>query len=176
MPTTLPLLREDITYEEARQRETNTLHHLTYPRAQLEFYNFIYGRQTLIKKRVAHHLNLPSPSACHVAAPKEWMQGSFNLCVPVTLDDSTRVLVRFPLSYRTGDGVCPGNGDEKLRCEAATYAWMQKECPKIPIPHIYGFALSTGQCVCLLFGINKGNESRFLLTLYSLLPSHIALL
>jgi len=67
-----------------------------------------------------------------------------------SLADSQRVLIRFPLPYRVGDKVCPGNGDEKVRCEAATYAWMQKECPSIPIPQIYGFALSTGQCVCAL--------------------------
>lgn len=146
MPTTLPLLREEITYEEARQRETNTLHQLTYPKAQLEFYNFVYRRQTLIQKRVAHHLGLPSPSVCHVAAPKDWMQGSFNLCVPVTVGPSKRVLIRFPLPYRIGDKICPGNGDEKVRCEAGTYAWMQQECPGVPIPHLYGFALSTGQC------------------------------
>jgi len=145
MPTTLPLLREDVTYEEARQRETNTLHHLTYPKAQLEFWNFLYRRQTLIQKRVAHHLNVPS-STCQVAAPKDWMQGSFNLCIPVTLADSNRVLIRFPLPYRVGDKVCPGNADEKARCEAATYVWMQKECPRIPIPRLYGFALSSGQC------------------------------
>merc|ERR1712000_518727 len=127
MPTTLPLLRENVTYEEARQRETNTLHQLTYPKAQLEFYNFLYRRQILIQKRVAHHLNVPS-STCQVAAPKDWMQGSFNLCIPVTLADSKRVLIRFPLPYRVGDKVCPGNADEKVRCEAATYVWMQKEC------------------------------------------------
>lgn len=149
MPTTLPLLRENVTYEEARQRETNTLHQLTYPKAQLEFYNFLYRRQILIQKRVAHHLNVPS-STCQVAAPKDWMQGSFNLCIPVTLADSKRVLIRFPLPYRVGDKVCPGNADEKVRCEAATYVWMQKECPRIPIPRLYGFALSSGQCVCPL--------------------------
>jgi len=74
------------------------------------------------------------------------MHGSFNLCIPVTIANSKLVLIRFPLPYRVGDKARPGNGDEKLRCEAATYAWMQDKCPDVPIPHLYGFALSTGQC------------------------------
>ncbi len=150
MPVTLPLLCGKITYDEARQRETNTLLHLTYPNAQLEFYGFIDRRRELIQERVAHHLGLRSPSVCRVTHSTNWMHGSFNLCIPVTIADSKLVLIRFPLPYRVGDKVRPGNGDEKLRCEAATYAWMQDKCPDVPIPHLYGFALSTGQCVCHL--------------------------
>lgn len=148
MPVMLPLLRGNITYNEARHRETNILLQLTYPKAQLEFYRFIDRRQKLIQERVAHHLGLPSPSVCRVAPWTEWMSGSFNLCVPVTIADLKRVLIRFPLPYRVGDKVHPGNCDEKLRCEAATYAWMHDECPDVRIPHLYGFALSNGQCVC----------------------------
>ncbi|KAJ0417842.1 hypothetical protein BJY00DRAFT_288788 [Aspergillus carlsbadensis] len=39
----------------------------------------------------------------------------------------------------------PGNGDEKVRCEAGAYAWLQENCPDVAIPELYGFALSTGQ-------------------------------
>jgi hypothetical protein len=52
------------------------------------------------------------------------MQGAFNLCVPVMVNGSKRVLMRFPFPYRIGEGTfCRGNSDEKVRCEAATYAW-----------------------------------------------------
>lgn len=67
MLVTLSLPREDITYDEARNRETNILLHLTYPRAQLDFYSFIDRRQKLIQERVARYLGLPSPSLCRVA-------------------------------------------------------------------------------------------------------------
>lgn len=149
LPTTRPLLHENIGYEDARERETNILLRLTYPEAQRKFYDILSQRESLIQQRVAHHLNLSSHRICHVAAPQDWMQGSYNLCIPVTIGISKqqRVLMRFPLPHRVGDEVCPGNGDEKPRCEAATYKWMQQECSSIPIPHLYGFALSTGQCV-----------------------------
>jgi hypothetical protein len=97
---------------------------------------------------VAHHLNLSS-AVCHVAGIEDWLQGSFNVCVPITIDtlNGKRVLLRFPLPYRVGEAYRPGNGDEKIRCEAGTYAWLQENCAEVPIPELYGFALSSGESV-----------------------------
>ncbi|RLL93487.1 hypothetical protein CFD26_100822 [Aspergillus turcosus] len=78
------------------------------------------------------------------------MHGSFNLIVPVTVEEFGRVIIRFPLPYRVGDSFHPGNSDEKVKCEAGTYAWLQQECPTIPIPRLYGFGLTTGQCFTTL--------------------------
>ncbi|UNI21350.1 hypothetical protein JDV02_007346 [Purpureocillium takamizusanense] len=33
------------------------------------------------------------------------------------------------------------SADETLRCEAATYLWLQERCPDIPIPKLHGFGL-----------------------------------
>lgn len=98
---------------------------------------------------VAHHLGLGSYAVCHVAEEENWLNGSFNICVPTTIDNwnGKRVLIRFPLPYRIGEAARPGNGDEKIRCEAGTYAWLQENCPDVPIPGLYGFALSTGETV-----------------------------
>ncbi|OAA37684.1 Aminoglycoside phosphotransferase [Metarhizium rileyi] len=52
------------------------------------------------------------------------------------------VLLRFPLPYRVGEAVRPGNSDEKVNGEAAAYAWLQENCPSVPIPQLYGFGLS----------------------------------
>jgi hypothetical protein len=51
------------------------------------------------------------------------------------------------LPYRVGEAFRPGNGDKKVRCEAGTYAWLQENCADVPIPRLYGFALSTGETV-----------------------------
>lgn len=145
MSTELPLLRGTITYSNAWDHDTNILHRLRFVPARDKFFNHIDQRHHLTKEIVAHHLGL-SPAICHVANRDAWMNGSFNLCVPVVVGTS-RVLVRFPLPYRVGDRPYPGNGDEKVRCEAGTYAWLQKECPSIPVPHYYGVGLSSGQAV-----------------------------
>lgn len=58
-----------------------------------------------------------------------------------------RVLVRFPLPYHVGELSKPGNSDEKVWCEAGTYAWLEENCPDIPIPRLYGFGMGTGEAV-----------------------------
>ncbi|KKZ66798.1 hypothetical protein EMCG_07516 [[Emmonsia] crescens] len=148
MPRTRRLLRDrEITYSAAKEQELNILHQLGYYEQQTKFFSHIHDRQNWIRAVVAHHLGLKSASACRVAEEENWLYGSFNVCVPVSIDcwDGKRVLIRFPLPYRVGEAVRPGNGDEKIRCEAGTYAWLQENCPDVPIPSLYGFALSTGE-------------------------------
>lgn len=141
------LLHGEITYEEAIESRSNILHQLQYPEERRKFYYLVDKHRHLIQERVAHHLGIRSPSACRIEEPTTWRHGSFNMCVPVTVENGRRLLIRFPLPYRIGDKAHPGNGDEKLRCEAATYALFQERCPEVRVPHLYGFALSTGQTV-----------------------------
>ncbi|OJD12427.1 hypothetical protein AJ78_06978 [Emergomyces pasteurianus Ep9510] len=139
------LLRERITYSLARHKEVNILHQLYYWPQRNRFYRYVNARRDLVEKLVSHHLGVPS-SKCHAADMVDWMNGSFNLCVPVRVEGFKRVIVRFPLPYRVGEHPCPGNGEEKVRCEAGAYAWLQQECSEVPIPDLYGFGLSAGQC------------------------------
>ncbi|KFY17973.1 hypothetical protein V492_00223 [Pseudogymnoascus sp. VKM F-4246] len=139
------LPREDITYSVAQDREVNVLHQLGYCDKKDRFFDCLYRKRNLMQAVVAHHLSLRLPDACHIADMSEWLYGSFNVCIPVTIStwQGKRVLLRFPLPYRVGDSFQPGNGDEKIRCEAGTYAWLDENCPEVPIPRLYGFALST---------------------------------
>lgn len=152
MPRTLRLLREDITYSKAQREEVNILRRLTYFNRQQEFFDRLSDNRDWIKAIIAHHLCVPSTASCHVADLRDWLHGSFNVCIPVSVDDwqdraqsGARVLLRFPLPYRVGEDFRPGNADEKIRCEAGTYAWLQENCPDIPIPRLYGFATSDGE-------------------------------
>jgi hypothetical protein len=156
MTRTRRLLRKDITYSVAKDEEVNILHQLGYYEQQTQFFAHLNSRRTWMKAIVAYHLGLKSSTErFHIAEPEDWLHGSFNVCVPVTIDDwpgrkqqGQRVLIRFPLPYRIGEAFRPGNGDEKIQCEAGTYAWLQQNCPDIPIPRLYGFATSTGETVC----------------------------
>lgn len=160
MSKTRRLLRDEITYAVAQREEVNILHRLDYPRQQSEFFSLLDNRRDWIRKVVAHHLNLnPSAEECRVDDREHWLHGSYNVCVPVTISkwrgikrqSGDRVLLRIPLPYRCGDDFRPGNGDEKVRCEAGTYALIQDKCPDIPIPRLYGFAMSTGETVWISF-------------------------
>lgn len=58
-------------------------------------------------------------------------------------------MIRFPLPYKIGEEYNPGNSDEKLRCGAATYVFIQENCPDIRVPKLLGFAFSGNDCVSL---------------------------
>lgn len=143
------LLRGEVTYSDVNQDEFNILHQLHYYDKQVQYFAYLYGKRNWMKEVVAHHLNLSTPSICEIAEPENWLQGSFNVCVPINIRGmcDKRVLLRFPLPYKVGEAFNPGNGDEKIRCEAGTYAWLEENCPQIPIPQLYGFALSSGDTV-----------------------------
>jgi hypothetical protein len=161
MPKTRPLLRGQITYSTAQREEVNILHRLRYHDERNKFFEHVYEKRNWIEAVVAHHLNLGSSNSCRMDDVENWHHGSFNLCVPVVVggwkqkqQPGGRVLLRFPLPYRVGDAFRPGNGDEKIRCEAGAYAWLQENCPDVPIPKLYGFSTSTGETVWFLTANN----------------------
>ncbi|KFZ20088.1 hypothetical protein V502_03366 [Pseudogymnoascus sp. VKM F-4520 (FW-2644)] len=152
MSEPLPLPRGEITYSTAKAKEVNILKRLQYPAEEAKFFHHIDNKRNWIKAVVAHHLKLRSPASCQVADIKSWYHGGFNVCIPVTINawegkeqPGQRVLIRFPLPYRVGEAFRPGNGDEKIRCEAGAYAYLQENCPEVPIPRLYGFATSDGE-------------------------------
>lgn len=87
--------------------------------------------------------------ACHVGVSEIWMSGSFNVAIPIRLflPRMQTIYLRLPLPYRVGEDNCPGNTEEKLRTETATYLWLQEHCPDIPIPVLHGFGLPDGSTV-----------------------------
>ncbi|KAL4861659.1 hypothetical protein BDV12DRAFT_179906 [Aspergillus spectabilis] len=136
------LLRGEITLEDAQSDETNILHQLRYVHQRDEFFSFLEDHAEWIREVIAHHFNI-SPSTVIITPRDQWLNGSFNVCIPVSTGQHD-VLFRIPLPYRVGERVKPGNADEKIRCEAGTYAWLEEHCPDIPIAKLYGFGLSTG--------------------------------
>ena len=154
--TTRNLLSGPITLSSATGRGANVLHALQYPLRKLAFYSYIEGHRALLAEVIAHHLGV-EPTDIDISPQEWWRHGSFNLCVPLKINvDSARSnvpespLLRLPLPYRVGEVIKPGNSDEKVNCEAATYAWLEENCPSVPIPKLYGFGLSTNQRVSVL--------------------------
>ena len=154
MAASLPLLRGSITLADALQKDDNILLELSYPEKRLNFYLDLYQRRSVIEALVAHHLRLPL-QACKTAEVKEWIHGSFNVCIPVDIilvgrhhSLAKKVIIRIPLPYKLGESCHPGNAEEKLRCEVATYAWIQQNCPTVPIPRLLGFGFPGGHSVC----------------------------
>jgi hypothetical protein len=152
MSKMLPLLQGEITLESALDDDDNVLQAIAYPQKRFEFYVYLLKHRSEIETIVSYHLGLNKRDTCQIAEVKDWIAGSFNVCIPVHVNraksPSKRVVIRFPLPYKVGELQYPGNAEEKIRCEAATFIWIQENCPTVPIPYLWGFGLPDGQSVC----------------------------
>lgn len=151
MPATLSLLNGEISLNNALENDDNVLHRLSYPDKRIAFYLHLLLNLDKVAAIVSHHLGL-YVHQCRPADVREWIAGSFNVCIPVYIDHHSheagqRVLIRFPLPYKLGESEYAGNAEEKLRCEVATYIWLQENCPTVPIPQLWGFGFPNGYSV-----------------------------
>ncbi|CEJ59477.1 hypothetical protein PMG11_08102 [Penicillium brasilianum] len=147
---TLPLLRGTTTFQSAVEQEEDMLLDLDYPEQRIDFFVSLYSSRADIAEIASYHLGLSASDTCQLAEVNEWIHGSFNVCIPLYVSRRNQrpercALIRFPLPYKVGESKMPGNVDEKLRCEAATFIWMQEHCPEISIPRLWGFGLVGGQ-------------------------------
>lgn len=150
--TPLPLLGGTTTLESALEQEEDMLLALDYPERRIDFFVSLYSKRGEIENIASYHLGLCPSDTCRLGNVNEWVHGSFNVCIPLYVNKRNkqreeRALIRFPLPYKVGEFKYPGNVDEKLRCEAATFIWIQEHCPEIPIPRLWGFGLVGGQSV-----------------------------
>ncbi|RYO84123.1 hypothetical protein DL764_009376 [Monosporascus ibericus] len=139
MSATLSLLDGDITYESATQTDRNVINQLAYVPASKALYQSLWEQQHAISAVVKRHLRLCHQDTCTVLPQSQWIQGSFNLCIPVQVTSgarNTKVLLRCPMPHKLPEV------DEKLRCEVGTYVWMQENCRDVRIPYLYGFGFS----------------------------------
>lgn len=152
--TTLRTLEGEISLAAALEEEQDMLLRLTYCDKRIDFLIYLLSHSTEIEAVVSYHLGLSRSGSCKLAPLDDWIHGSFNICLPVYVKNGVncpgnRVMIRFPLLYKVGEEEFPGNASEKLRCEAATYIWIQQNCPDVPIPQLWGFAFQDNQCVSL---------------------------
>ncbi|PYH97167.1 hypothetical protein BO71DRAFT_417271 [Aspergillus ellipticus CBS 707.79] len=141
---TLPLLRGSTTLESALDEEEDMLRDLAYPEQRVDFFVALYRQREEIAKIASHHLGFGRSETGRLGGVNEWIHGSFNVCIPIYVGrrqkdqaPEKRAFIRFPLPSKLGESTHPGNVDEKLRCEAATFIWMQEHCPEIPIPQLF---------------------------------------
>ncbi len=146
MLETIPLLRGRVTLSTVLSEDDNMAVQIRYPQQREEFLNYLSTFKAEIEALVLFHLRLKN---CRVGERGSWISGSYNVCIPVYISPPSDacVLVRIPLPYKIGEANFPGNVDEKLRCEAASYIWMQENCPNVKIPVLFGFGFPDGQTV-----------------------------
>lgn len=122
-----------------------------------QFLVYVENEKDTIQSIVRFHLSLPSEQPCIVARPCEWLRGSFNICIPIFTPgrQPPRLLIRLPLAQRFSDVRAPHLAEEKLRTEAATFAWISRNCTHVPIPRLYGVGLPNGTTASVDGNVNN---------------------
>ncbi|KPM34648.1 hypothetical protein AK830_g11926 [Neonectria ditissima] len=134
-----------ITYSWAEKKDGNIINQLAYVPSLKELYEELLRKENTICSLVRHHLQLGHDEVCTVLPQADWIRGSFNVCVPVEMTSGTscrKVMLRCCLPHKLAEAWYSGTIDEKLSCEAGTYAWMQENCSDVRIPHLYGFGFT----------------------------------
>ncbi|KAM3555890.1 hypothetical protein ARSEF4850_005792 [Beauveria asiatica] len=127
---------------DAIDKEENVLFSMRYPELQKQFYASILEQTVELEDMICRLLQVQT---CKIhRQPKAWRHGSFNVAIIVWLPSGKTAYLRLPFSHRIGERPFPGNLDEKIRTETATYLWLQEHCPDVPIPTLYAFGLPDG--------------------------------
>lgn len=141
-----------LTEEEALDSDNDIIPKLSLIQNLVNFEHELDLRRSQIEKLIHRHLGIPQ-SDFELSQSEDWICGSFNICLPIYISRTPysklpqQALIRFPLPFAVGETFNPGNTDEKLRCEAATYIWLQSNCPAVPIPRLLGMGFPGTQSV-----------------------------
>ncbi|KAL4916391.1 hypothetical protein BDW62DRAFT_211964 [Aspergillus aurantiobrunneus] len=163
-------LRGFITLSGAEEDEEDMRPRPVYAQQRGAFYEGLAAQGREIKSIVALHCGLPNPDLVHFSPMYDdtrlfWIHGSFNVCIPVTIEQPRRftavkLAFRVPLPYKVGEHHHPGNCEEKVRSEAATYIWINENCPDVQmrlyealeslvLPVGMGYSLAETQMGCM---------------------------
>ncbi|QSS55177.1 hypothetical protein I7I53_02987 [Histoplasma capsulatum var. duboisii H88] len=150
------LLNRFITLSNAEDEEEDMRAELQYAQKRGILYTELDSQKKEIQRLVASHCGLACPDLVQVPKMVEqvnnklvWLHGSFNVCIPVHINNSgqslpAKMAFRVPLPYKIGEEEFPGNAEEKIRSEAATYIWINENCLDLPIPKLRGFGVPGG--------------------------------
>lgn len=133
---------QKVGLQEALRSERNLLQRLKRSSLSRQLQDSLWSSRTTIETICAYHLGIHA-SQCSVADRSAWTRGQFNLCIPVAAQvhgHVTTKLFRCPIPHKAGS-YCNAS-EEKVRVEAANYAYVEANCPDIPLAPLVGFGFS----------------------------------
>lgn len=78
--------RKPITFISAEKKEANILHQLGYAPAAAELRHELWKQRREIEAIAKHHLGLGSEPSYTVLEQSTWIQGGFNICIPIKVN------------------------------------------------------------------------------------------
>lgn len=146
---------ESFSLSAAQKNERNLLARLQRSHATRQLYQDLWRDRKTIEAVTAHHLGRINPSSCIVQKMGTWLIGQFNICIIIHINESdgrtSEKIFRCPMPHKVGEQYSAGTVEEKIRAEVATYAWIETNCPDIPVPCLRAFGLSNNLQVCRLY-------------------------
>ncbi|KAJ6781954.1 hypothetical protein PWT90_02019 [Aphanocladium album] len=124
----------------AIESEQNKLVSMHYPKLKEDLYASLDAQKCQLEAMICKIFQV---SNCRIIPSEIWTAGTFNVAILVRLPHEN-VYLRLPFPHRIGEQHFPGNAEEKLRTEIATYLWLQEHCKDVPIPNLYAFGLPDG--------------------------------
>lgn len=145
---------KELTEEQALDDDWDMIPNLTTFAKTRGFCDTLESRRSQLESLISRHLGIPSDEFV-LLSQDHWVWGSFNICLPIDIKSPRSIstlprqaILRFPLPFRCGEEYSPGNVEEKLRCEAATYIWLRRYCPNIVIPRLLAIGIPAAESVC----------------------------
>ena len=115
-------------YSCALEKDENVINKVAYLAARNELYRNLWDQRDSIQALVRHHLKLGNQDVYIVHSMGQWIQGSFNVCIPIEVQVGglwKKLMFRCAMPHKLAEARYPGTVDEKLSCEVATYVWMK---------------------------------------------------
>ncbi|XWW97823.1 hypothetical protein V2A60_005810 [Cordyceps javanica] len=129
------------TLSDAIESEENELVAMRNPKLKEQLFDSITANKGELEALICQLLQVKH---CRITPSEIWEHGSFNVAIKVRLPFGRDAYLRIPFLHRIGEHTFPGNAEEKIRTESATYLWLQEHCPDIRIPNLYAFGLPDG--------------------------------
>jgi hypothetical protein len=157
---------KEVTLEEALDDDWDMIPTLIAFLKTRKYCQYLDRNRTHLEQVISRHLGIPSTDFV-LLSQDHWVWGPFNICLPVDIKRTNRTsrlprqaILRLPLPFRCGEDYSPGDVEEKLRCEAATYIWLQQNCPSIPTPRLLAIGLkSVGRWFLRVCFLSLGTKS-----------------
>ncbi|KAM3508316.1 hypothetical protein MY11210_006785 [Beauveria gryllotalpidicola] len=136
-----PISAVSKSLSDAIESEDNELVSMRNPKLKEQFFDSITANKGELEDLICQILQVKK---CRITPLEIWDHGSFNVAIKVRLPFGKDAYLRIPFLHRIGEHTFPGNAEEKIRTESATYLWLQEYCPDVAIPTLYAFGLPDG--------------------------------
>jgi hypothetical protein len=128
--------RHPVTVEDAQHSYENYTMLWKHGRDIEHLYQRLGEHRNQMEALTRHHLQLRKETIT-VAPCKEWIHGTFNLCIPIEVNYGhacRQFMFRCPMPHKNAEAQYEGTVNEKMSCEVGAYVWIQEKCPKLRQP------------------------------------------